>query len=180
VLTGEELFANMAGSWRRRPETATPLANLWLAGTYVKNPIDVATIEGAVMTGAMAAEAVRRDRAPDEQPVTILQPEEFPVEMYQALRVAWMPFVAAAKMWAGANSIFGRSGGGWDRLQQQLISAAAEVVKPYLGRVPDPPAYLGPMSWPGTTRDLPADDPLAIGPVYWLYNADGTRKQTRS
>jgi uncharacterized protein with NAD-binding domain and iron-sulfur cluster len=176
VLTGEELFANMAGSWARRPETSTPVSNLWLAGTYVKNPIDVATIEGAVMTGAMAAEAVRRDRASGEPPVTVLQPEEFPVEMYQALRIAWTPFVGMAKLWASSNSFFGRSGLGWNRIQRQVIAAGVAVLKPYLGRVPNPPEYLGPMNWPGTARNLPDDDPLAIGPVYWQYRKDGTRK----
>jgi uncharacterized protein with NAD-binding domain and iron-sulfur cluster len=175
VLTGEQLFANLAGSWRHRPETTTPISNLWLAGTYVQNVIDVATIEGAVMTGAMAAEAVRKSRAPSEEPVTILQPEAFPTEMYQALAVGWAPFVTMAKIWSATNRMLGGAGSGWAGLQRQLISTGAQLVQPYLGRVPDPPEYLGPLNWPGATRNLPPGDPHAIGPVYWQYNADGTR-----
>jgi zeta-carotene desaturase len=174
--SGEELFANMAGSWAHRPDTNTPLLNLWLAGTYVKNFIDVATIEGAVITGSMAAEAIRVDRAPNEPPIKILEPEAFPVQMFQALRIAWAPLVALAKLWSAGNRMFGRSGRSWAIAQQQFIAAGANAVRPYLGRVPNPPEYLGPLNWTVAARNLPANDPLAIGPIYWLYNSDGTRK----
>lgn len=176
--TGEELFANMVGSWDRRPDTATPLQNLWLAGTYVKNVIDVATIEGAVITGLKAAEAIRVDRAPREPPVAILEPEAFPWEMFKALQIAWAPIAANAKLWSEANRFLGRFGPGWGKLQQQLMESAVRALRPFFGRMPDPPEYLGPLNWMVTSRNLPEDDPRAVGPIYWNYNPDGKKKKS--
>jgi len=53
--TGEELFANLVGSWDKRPEATTGLDNLFLAGTYVRHYADVATVEGGVASGLQAA-----------------------------------------------------------------------------------------------------------------------------
>lgn len=41
------LLVNTAGSWEKRPEAATEVPNLFLSGDYVKNDIDLATMEGA-------------------------------------------------------------------------------------------------------------------------------------
>lgn len=178
MYSGEELFANLVGSWEHRPETATPLQNLWLAGTYVKNDIDVATIEGAVITGSMAAEAIRAVHTPDEEPITILQPDSFPTEMFQAIRLAWAPIVANAKIWSEANRLLGGRAPGWNALQQRFLDAYVKALEPWFGRMPDPPSYLGPLNWTVASRWLPEGDPRAIGPIYWNYNADGTRKPT--
>jgi hypothetical protein len=138
--------------------------------------IDVATIEGAVITGSQAAEAIRTQFAPTTRPITIVEPEAFPWEMFRAIKLAFAPAVAGAKLWSAANPLLGRFGMGWDTMQRSMIDAASRALEPYVGRMPNPPEYLGPLNWQNSARNLPPDDPRAIGPLYWLYNADGTRK----
>lgn len=174
--TGEELFANMVGSWERRPETETPLHNLWMAGTYVKNLMDVSTIEGAVMSGLNAAEAIRAKRAPKQPAITVLEPRAFPPELFQALKLAWAPLVASAKMWSEANQLLGKYGDGWEETQRKIIKAGVKALEPYMGRKPNPPKYLGPINWTNSVRDLPEGHPLATGPIYWNYDEKGYRK----
>ena len=41
------LLVNTVGSWEKRPAAATEIPNLFLAGDYVRNDIDLATMEGA-------------------------------------------------------------------------------------------------------------------------------------
>ncbi len=176
--TGEELFANMVGSWERRPDTETPIENLWLAGTYVKNLMDVSTIEGAVISGLNAAEAIRRAQAPASPPVTVLEPEAFPRGLFQALKLAWAPMAATAKLWSEANTALGRFGPGWEEMQRRAIKAWVQAVEPLLGPMPDPPDYLGPVNWTNSVRNLPEGDPRAIGPIYWNYDEKGYRKTT--
>ncbi|MDK3074159.1 FAD-dependent oxidoreductase [Sedimentitalea sp. JM2-8] len=174
--TGEELFANMVGSWERRPDTETPLENLWMAGTYVKNIMDVSTIEGAVISGLNAAECIRARHAKKSDPVTVLEPEAFPVELFQALKLAWAPLAASAKMWSEANTVMGRYGSSWDETQRKIIKAGVKALEPFMGRKPNPPHYLGPINWTNSVRNLPRDHPLAIGPIYWNYDENGFRK----
>ena len=57
------------------------------------------------------------------------------------------------------------------------IDAVGMAAKPFMGRIPNPPEYLGPLNWMVADRDLPDSDPLAVGPIYWNYNRDGTRKK---
>ena len=174
--TGEELFANMVGSWERRPETETHVDNLWLAGTYVRNYVDVATIEGGVVTGLQAAESIRSRYHPRSQPVQILEPEAFPRELFQALKVAWAPLAASAKVWSEGNTFMSRFGPAWDEAQKKFVQAAAKALQPLAGPVPNPPEYLGRLSWETAALDLPEDDPRRVGPLYWNYNRDGTMK----
>ncbi len=71
---GVPLVMNDVGTWEKRPDTTTAIANLFLAGDFVRSPVDVACMESAVTTGLMAAEAVRERFAPDAPPVAILPP----------------------------------------------------------------------------------------------------------
>lgn len=174
--TGEELFANMVGSWERRPETETPIENLFMAGTYVKNIMDVSTIEGGVISGLNAAEAIRSRHAPKSEPIVVLEPEAFPVELFQALKVAWAPMAASAKLWSEANGVMGRYGSGWEETQRKFIKAAVQALEPFMGRKPNPPHYLGPINWTNSVRNLPKGHPLATGPIYWNYDEKGYRK----
>ena len=100
--SGEDLFANEVGSWRFRPGATTKIPNLFLAGTFCKNFADVSTIEGAVASGLMAAEEVRR-RAGIGAPIEVIEPEYYPEAMLAALKVWWAPYAVGAKLWSMAN-----------------------------------------------------------------------------
>jgi uncharacterized protein with NAD-binding domain and iron-sulfur cluster len=47
VANDEPLFIQNAGSWAHRPESATAIQNLFLAGDWVRTNINLATMEGA-------------------------------------------------------------------------------------------------------------------------------------
>ena len=104
--TGEDLFANDTGSEAFRPDTVTRIPNLFLAGTYVRNYADVATIEGGCVSGLMAAEQVRL-RAGVMPPITIKTAGYHHESVFSALKWAWAPYAAGAKLWSMANDAYG-------------------------------------------------------------------------
>ncbi len=54
--TSAPLFLNTSGSWQARPDAGgTGLERVWLAGDWVRHPIEVATMEGAIWSGRDAA-----------------------------------------------------------------------------------------------------------------------------
>ncbi|MFT3924466.1 MAG: FAD-dependent oxidoreductase [Myxococcales bacterium] len=57
------------GGWQRRPTARTSVPNLFLASDFVKNPADLATMEGACAAGSIAANAILSylNVAPDVQ-----------------------------------------------------------------------------------------------------------------
>ena len=126
---GEDLFANETGSDEFRPNTVTSVPNLFLAGTYVRNYADVATIEGAVTSGLMAAEEVRQ-RAGVMPPITIKKAGYHHESVFAALKVLWAPYAYGAKLWSMANDAYGTPGG--DVLSPWISSWAslASLVNP--------------------------------------------------
>jgi uncharacterized protein with NAD-binding domain and iron-sulfur cluster len=95
----EKLFMNSVGVWAYRPEASTKVPNLYLAGDYCRSHIDMISMEGAISTGLLAAEAVRKDaRLPD--PVQILIPPTYPDWLVRLGKVALIPIVALAYLGA--------------------------------------------------------------------------------
>jgi predicted NAD/FAD-dependent oxidoreductase len=93
---GEELFVNQVGSWDYRPRTKCDIANLFIAGDFCQSVVDVVTIEGAVVTGLSAAQAVC-DRNGLGDAIGIIEPDAYPVPPLAALALATMPLAYAAK-----------------------------------------------------------------------------------
>ncbi|GII05117.1 hydroxysqualene dehydroxylase [Planobispora takensis] len=58
VTNDEPLFIQHPGSWRIRPESKTAIPNLFLAGDWVRTPINVTTMEGANQGGRQAVNAL--------------------------------------------------------------------------------------------------------------------------
>ncbi|MEU5878626.1 FAD-dependent oxidoreductase [Spirillospora sp. NPDC047279] len=52
------LFIQHPGSWKVRPESRTAIPNLFLAGDWVRTPINVTTMEGACQGGRQAVNAL--------------------------------------------------------------------------------------------------------------------------
>jgi len=93
---GEELFVNQVGSWEFRPRTSCGIPNLFIAGDYCRTFVDVVTVEGAVVSGLMAAEAIRR-RHNIGSPIEIRRPDAFPTLAMAAFAAAQMPTAFAAQ-----------------------------------------------------------------------------------
>ncbi len=72
--TEAPLFINEVGTWKYRPTSRSKLPGLYFAGDYVQNETDVASMEGAVRTGFMAAEAVRFDHVQRHPPIAKVPP----------------------------------------------------------------------------------------------------------
>jgi hypothetical protein len=94
----EQLFTNQVGTWRYRPEATCAIENLFLAGDFCKTFIDVVTIEGAVVSGLIAAEALRQ-KANVGTPIEIIEPDSYPQAMMAALTLMGAPYAYAAKAW---------------------------------------------------------------------------------
>jgi len=109
---GEELFVNQVGSWEWRPQATTGLANLFIAGDYCKTFIDVVTIEGAVVSGLMAAEALRR-RAGKGPAIRIRSPDQYPVAAVAAMAHASRPLAYLAYAGSTVDQTLKRSYRNW-------------------------------------------------------------------
>jgi uncharacterized protein with NAD-binding domain and iron-sulfur cluster len=69
----EPLFINTPGSWDDRPEAATAVPNLFLAGDYARSTMNVATMESACETGRLAAAAMLRAARSSAEPVKVYE-----------------------------------------------------------------------------------------------------------
>jgi hypothetical protein len=101
---GEELFVNQVGSWEFRPKATCGIPNLFLAGDFCQTSVDVVTVEGAVISGLNAAEALRRRRGIGA-PIAIVQPDSYPAVLPGMLAVALRPAAWAAKAVSVADSM---------------------------------------------------------------------------
>lgn len=89
------LFANTAGAWPKRPSATTSVRNLFMAGDYCKSHVDLTCMEGAVVSGMLAAEAIRV-AAGTGTAVQILEPKTRPRLLLAALKVLLTPAAVLA------------------------------------------------------------------------------------
>jgi hypothetical protein len=101
---GEELFVNQVGSWDYRPKATCEIPNLFLAGDFCQTFIDVVTVEGAVVSGLVAAEALRRRRGIGS-PIDVVRPDSYPAFLPAMLAVALRPAALAAGAVSVADSM---------------------------------------------------------------------------
>ena len=74
------LLVHPPGSWAIRPEAATRIPNLMLAGDYVRTNTDVASMEGACEAARRAVNAILQRAGSRDTPVTIwplIEPTQF-------------------------------------------------------------------------------------------------------
>jgi phytoene dehydrogenase-like protein len=93
----EPLFMNEVGAWRDRPSARTTIPNLYLAGDYCRSHIDLVSMEGAVSTGLLAAEAIRQDLGIDRA-VDVLEPDTVPRWLLRVAYYLGLPIAAILRL----------------------------------------------------------------------------------
>jgi len=92
------LFINTIGAWRNRRRVKSRVKNLYLAGDFVKNAIDLACMEGAVATALETARQILVDYA-ETAPLPVVQvPSVWPRALLVAARIFLIPVVAIARL----------------------------------------------------------------------------------
>jgi protoporphyrinogen oxidase len=96
--TEVQLFINTIGAWSNRPRAKTKIQNLYLAGDYIRNAIDLACMEGAVSAALEASAEILRDHG-ESGPLPVVQvPPEWPRLILVLARTLMVPFVAVARV----------------------------------------------------------------------------------
>lgn len=96
--TAVPLFINTIGAWSNRPRPSTKIKNLYLAGDYIKNAIDLACMEGAVSAALEAAAQILKDHG-ETGPLPAAQvPPEWPRALLVTVRILLIPVVAVARL----------------------------------------------------------------------------------
>lgn len=100
---GLRLFINTAGSWPDRPHVWCKIDNLFFAGDWVKNRIDLACMEGAVTAAHDAAHEIGT-RWSARNGVTVppppVRPPRYPPELVRVGVWALAPIMALVYAWA--------------------------------------------------------------------------------
>jgi len=104
--TDVPLFINTIGAWPNRPRPKTKIKNLYLAGDYVKNAIDLACMEGAVSAALEAAAQILGDQGETESLPVLRIPPEWPRALLVFARIALIPVVAVARIIAWLEEKF--------------------------------------------------------------------------
>jgi len=93
----EPLVTNDVGSWHYRPYASTELKNLYLAGAYCRNHIDMTSMEGAVISGLKAAKQLGEDIGVDLK-INIQKPKVYPRILFVLGKIILLPLVVFAKI----------------------------------------------------------------------------------
>jgi protoporphyrinogen oxidase len=104
--TGVPLFINTIGAWPNRPRSKSKIKNLYLAGDFVKNAIDLACMEGAVSTALEAARQILGDNGKAESLPVVQVPPEWPRRLLVAARILLIPPIAIARVIAWLEETF--------------------------------------------------------------------------
>lgn len=92
------LFINTIGAWPNRPRARSKVKNLYLAGDFVKNAIDLACMEGAVSAALEAAGQILTDHGETGRLPVAQVPPEWPRALMVAARILLIPVVAVARV----------------------------------------------------------------------------------
>jgi hypothetical protein len=117
----DELFVNEVGSEHWRPVAKTAIPNLFFAGDFCRTVIDVVTVEGAMVSGLLAAKALQAQAIADRQlqaddprvrPIAVIEPDAYPELQMMALKLLLAPYAYAAKGWSWMNEQCSSAGEG--------------------------------------------------------------------
>ena len=96
--TGIPLFINTIGAWPNRPRPKSRIKNLYLAGDFVKNAIDLACMEGAVSAALETAGQILADHGETQSLPVAQVPPVWPRTWMVAARILLIPVVAVARL----------------------------------------------------------------------------------
>jgi hypothetical protein len=92
------LFINTIGAWPNRPRAKSKIRNLYLAGDYVKNEIDLACMEGAVSAALEASRQILVDQKETGSLPAAQVPPVWPHWLLVAARILLIPVVAVVRI----------------------------------------------------------------------------------
>ena len=120
------LFVNTVGGKQWQPRTHYPdsLANLFFGSDCTVNPIRMATVEAAVVSGLQAASGVWRAR-PLGEPIEIKTNDLLPTALFAAVKACMAPWAFAAKCWSDAAEVLPALALGDDDAVRQAVTTAA-------------------------------------------------------
>ena len=98
------LFANTAGMWRNRPKAASTISNLYVAGDYCRSDVDLTCMEGAVSTGLLAAEEIRKKHGRGD-PIEVLIPKTKTTSFFRLLKYILTPGALLAYLFARLRNV---------------------------------------------------------------------------
>lgn len=98
--TSVPLFINTIGAWPNRPRPKSQVTNLYLAGDFVRNPVDLACMEGAVSAALETAVQILSDYDQTSSLPVVKVPQEWPRSLLVAARLLAFPIVATARLFA--------------------------------------------------------------------------------
>lgn len=96
--TNVPLFINTIGAWPNRPGAKSKIKNLYIAGDFAKNAIDLACMEGAVSAALETAGQILRDHGETGSLPVIRIPPTWPRVLLVLGRIALIPVVALARV----------------------------------------------------------------------------------
>jgi phytoene dehydrogenase-like protein len=100
------LFINTIGAWPNRPSPKTKVPNLYLAGDFVRNVIDLACMEGAVCAALEAAGHILADHGEPATAPVLQTPPVWPRPLLVAGSIVLIPVVAVARLIAALEEKF--------------------------------------------------------------------------
>jgi hypothetical protein len=123
------LFLNEVGSRQWCPKVCYPeISNLFFAGDFCQNPITIATVEAAVVSGLQAAREVGRNEKIGK-PIEIIEPDSYPETLMAVWKVALAPYAFGAKYWSASydslNEVTRAAGSG---VSGGVLGSAASLV----------------------------------------------------
>jgi hypothetical protein len=103
---GLPLFINTIGAWPNRPRPKSKVPNLYMAGDFVRNAIDLACMEGAVCAALDAAGHILVDHGEPGPGPVVQTPPVWPRALLVTARILLIPLVALARLLAAVEEKF--------------------------------------------------------------------------
>ncbi len=103
---GVPLFINTIGAWPNRPRPRSRVKNLYLAGDFVKNAIDLACMEGAVSAALETAGQILGDHGESESLPVAQVPPVWPRVWLVFARILLIPVAGVARLIAWVEERF--------------------------------------------------------------------------